>query len=127
MFKFVGVSLGFVHATYTNSSNADDRAKVRDGGYIQFRIVDKDILFLPLSSIPEVNPIVSVSTTATNTTINSMAGGGGANVPMYKFPIPITLNPYENFTVSLKWDGTVTTTATLDIQVILHAFMRRPT
>ena len=127
MFKIVGVSLGFIHSDTTAATIADDRAEVRDGGYLQFRIVDKDIIFLPLIAIPEVNPIISVATTATTTNVNSMAGGGGQNVPMYKFPIPITINPYENFSVSLKVDGTVAIVATMDIYLILHAYMRRPT
>mgnify|MGYP003502362950 CR=1 FL=1 len=126
MFKIVGMSIGFVHSSYTAATNADDRAKVRDGSYFQFRIVDKDILFLPTVFIPEVNPIMAASTTLTSTTINSMvSGGGGAS--LYKFPIPITINPYENFSISLKVDGTVSVTNTLDVYVVLHAYMRRPT
>ena len=126
MFKIVGMSIGFVHSSYTAATNADDRAKVRDGSYFQFRIVDKDILFLPTIFIPEVNPIMAASTTVTATTISSaVSGGGGAS--LYKFPIPITINPYENFSISLKVDGTVSVTNTLDVYVVLHAYMRRPT
>lgn len=125
MFKFVGLSLAWVHASYTASTNANDRAQVRDGAYIHFKVIDKDILYLPLVAIPECNPIIATSTTATATSINSTVGGG--NAPMYKFPIPITLQPYENFTLSINLDGTVTVTNTLDIYVILHGFMRRPT
>lgn len=126
LFKIVGMSIGFVHVNNAVSTNADDRAKVRDGSYFQFRIVDKDILFIPTIFVPEVNPILAVSTTATSTSVNSAVTGGGA-APMYKFPIPITINPYENFTLALKVDGTVTVTNTLDIYVVLHAYMRRPT
>jgi hypothetical protein len=126
MFKIVGMSIAVVHATYTAATNADDRSKVKDGSYFQFRIVDKDVLFLPTIFIPEVNPIVSASTTVTATTVNSAATGGGGS-SMYKFPIPITINPYENFSLSMKFDGTVTVTNTLDIYVVLHAYMRRPT
>lgn len=126
MFKIVGMSIGFVHSTYTAVTNVDDRAKVRDGSYFQFRIVDKDILFLPTIFIPEVNPIMAASTTVTATTINSAVSGGGGS-SMYKFPIPITINPYENFSLSLKVDGTVTVTGAMDVYVVLHAYMRRPT
>ena len=126
MFKVVGMSIAFVHNSYTAATNADDRAKVKDGSYFQFRIVDKDILFLPTIFIPEINPFISVSTTVTATTINSAASGGGSTA-MYKFPIPITINPYENFSLSLKIDGTVTVTNTMDVYVVMHAFMRRPT
>lgn len=127
MFKFVGVSISFMHVTQNAITNSDDRANIRDGAYFSLRIVDKDILFLPLLAIPETNPIGGVSTTATNASMNAVAGGGGQNVPMYRFPIPITINPYENFTVAIKLDGTVTITNTLDVGLILHGFMRRPT
>jgi hypothetical protein len=127
MFKIVGVSLAYIHVISGVITDVNDRAAVREGSYLEFRIVDKDIIHLPVVAIPELNPIVAVATTATTSTMYSSVGGGGQNVPMYKFPIPITINPYENFTVSMKLDGTVTTTSALDVVLILHAFMRRPT
>jgi len=127
LFKFVGITLAFVHATEGLSTNAADRDKVRTSGYLQFRIVDKDLLFLPLISLPEANPFVVAATTANATTIAGQAGGGGYGVPMYKLPIPITLNPYENFTVTLNFPTLATVTTTMDIYVILQGFMRRPT
>lgn len=128
MFKFVGISIAFLHLAAGTLANSADRDSIRNNGYLSFRIVDKDILFLPLVAIPELNPIIATSTTATDSTINSIAGGGGNNVPMYKFPIPITLNPYENFSVNLIFDGgTTTITNTLDIALLLQGFMRRPT
>lgn len=129
MFKIVGVSLGYVHLdnAITTVLNASDREAVRTGGYLTFRIVDKDIIFLPLVTIPEVNPITAVATTVNAATITASAGGGGMNVPMYKFPIPITINPYENFTVSANFDTGLVINAQMDMYLILHAYMRRPT
>lgn len=123
LFKTVGISWGMFHSVITAALNAADREAIRQGGYLQFRIVDKDIIFLPLSLIPEVNPMVA--TTANG--VNAYAGGGGQNVPMYKFPIPITLNPYENFLVLMSFDNSPPISATMDIQCVLHAYMRRPT
>jgi len=123
MFKFIGISLGFCHAPEGNANNPIDRDILRTGAYFRFRIVDKDLLFLPLIAIPEVNPFVIATTTASLGT----AGGGGQNVPMYKLPIAITLNPYENFTVEINTDGVVVLSHTLDIFVILQGYMRRPT
>lgn len=123
LFKVVGISWGMFHSVISQNFNNNDREVLRQGGYVQFRIVDKDIIFLPLSLIPEVNPIVA----STGNAINSYAGGGGANVPMYKFPIQITLNPYENFTVLMVFDNSPAVNATLDVQCVLHSFMRRPT
>lgn len=123
LFKTVGISWGIFHSVITSATNSADREIIRQGGFLQFRIVDKDILFTPLSLIPEVNPLVAT----TQTGVNAYAGGGGQNVPMYKFPIPITLNPYENFTVLMQFDGSPAVNATLDIQCVLHSYMRRPT
>lgn len=82
LFKTVGISWGMFHSVINATLNAADREAIRQGGFLQFRIVDKDIIFLPLSLIPEVNPMVA--TTANGA--NGYAGGGGQNVPMYKFP-----------------------------------------
>jgi hypothetical protein len=123
LFKTVGISWGMFHSVISQNFNNNDREVLRSGGYLQFRIVDKDIIFLPLSLIPEVNPTVAT----TGNAVNAYAGGGGQNVPMYKFPIPITLNPYENFTALMVFDNSPAVNATLDVQCVLHAYMRRPT
>jgi len=123
MFKIVGVSVAFLHANQNDGNVTRDREIVRGGSFLQFRIVDKDIIFLPLVTIPEMNPVVS--TTGNN--VNGTAGGGGQNVPMYKFPIPITINPYENFTIQMTSDNSPPISQTMDIYMMLHAYMRRPT
>lgn len=123
LFKTVGISWGMYHSVINAALNSVDREALRGGGFLQFRIVDKDIIFLPLGLIPELNPIAATTQTA----VNAYAGGGGQNVPMYKFPIPITLNPYENFTTLMVFDNSPAVNTTLDLQLVLHAFMRRPT
>jgi len=127
MFKFVGISIGLVPWAKTASTNAADRELVMEGGYLQFRIVDKDILFLPLIAVPVINPIAAMSTTANATSIMASNTGGGQGISMYKLPIPITLNPYENFTVQFVFDGTITLSNTLDMYCMLQGFQRRPT
>ena len=127
LFKFLGISIAFVHEDEGEIANPTDRDKIRNGAYLQFRIVDKDILIIPLLCIPELNPNVIGGTTKNDSTILGAAGGGGYGVPMYRLGIPITLNPYENFSVAIKLDGTVTTTKAVDIYVIMQGFMRRPT
>jgi len=127
MFKFVGISIGIVHRTKTLATNAADRDLVMEGGYLQFRIVDKDILFLPLIAVPVLNPMAAAATTANATSITASNTGGGQGIAMYKLPIPITLNPYENFTVQFVFDGTVTLSETLDMYCMLQGFQRRPT
>lgn len=127
MFKFVGISIAFVHGTKSATTNAADREIILNGGYLQFRIVDKDLLFLPLLALPELNPQLAVATTANATTTVNVGSGGGAGIPMYKLPIPVTLNPYENFVLNFNFDATAALTGTLDMYTVLHGFMRRPT
>ncbi|MBT9171329.1 MAG: hypothetical protein DDT18_01703 [Actinobacteria bacterium] len=131
MFKFVGISIAYCHQIEGEVANPADRDRIRSAGFLRFRIVDKDILILPLVCFPEMNPYMvgAASTTATAATLTMLgaAGGGGANVPMYRLPIPITLNPYENFAVSISFDGIVTITRPVDVYCILQGFMRRPT
>jgi hypothetical protein len=127
LFKFVGISLAFSHLTEGAVTNGVDRDRIIAGSYFKFRVVDKDIMFLDTWAIPCQNPYNVASTTVNATTILATNPGGGSNVPMYTFPVPITLNPYENFTVEMNFDGVVVINNTVDIGITLHAFMRRPT
>jgi hypothetical protein len=130
MFKFVGISMGYISQVPGGAADAADRDRIRNNSWLTFTIVDKTILNIPLTCIPEVNPLVVGSTTVNATTILGAAGGGGQNVPMYKLPIPITLNPYENFSVTINFSAAValaTPANSMDIQLILQGFMRRPT
>lgn len=129
LFKFVGITIAFINQLPGDPDNAADRDRVRNNAYLKFRIVDKDILYVPLICIPEANPLVVGATTVTATTILGSAGGGGQNVPMYKLPIPVTLNPYENFSVDIALSAAVAlkSSYSMDIYMILQGFMRRPT
>lgn len=129
MFKVIGISTAIVHSTRQAVANAGDRAYVTDGGYLQVRIVDKDLLFLPLIAVPVLNPIAAVATTANASTMFADNPGGGVGSAMYRLPIPITINPYENFTVTVNYDrdNTITLGATLDMYMFFHSMMRRPT
>lgn len=119
LFKFTGMSIGWCHQTEGIPDNGIDRDKIRNGGYFTFRIVDKDILHLPMIVMPEVNPAIENTAPSTNAV--------GLFTGNYKFPVPITLNPYENFSVTLDFDTAITVNNPTDIYVILNAFMRRPT
>lgn len=124
MFKFVGITLAYLHLTEGLATNNQDRDRIRNGGYLNFRIVDKDLLFIPLTLIPEANPFVTAATTANATTICGQAGGGGFGVPMYKLPIPITLNPYENFAVTINFPTGIVVTSAVDITVALQGLTK---
>ncbi len=122
LFLFVGISFAFCHEDEGEPANAADRDKIRTGGYLHLRFVDKDILYLPGVFIPESNPFV------TNTTNNSMgtAAISGCSTPMFALRVPVTLNPFEQFTCKYIMTGTVTTTKAVDVYCMLHGFMRRP-
>lgn len=130
-YTFTGLSINYVplQQTYTAANTAaigDDILRLMNGGYIEFRIVDKPLLYVPLNLIPSSNPINSISTTVNASTTMGTGALAAIPFPMFKFAIPITLNPYENFSFIIRFDGTVTITQSTDIQVVLHAFMRRP-
>ena len=128
MFKVMGLSLAYVHGTVANNdTNPNDRSLFRGNAYFSWEIIDKTILTLPVIAIPELNPITGVSTVENATTVVADCGGGGPGTALYRFPVPLVLMPYENFSVTIKVDGTVTLTTTMDVYVFLHAFMRRPT
>lgn len=127
LYKFFGFSLGFVHTTQNASTNGADRNLVLQGGYLNIRFVDKDILFVPLCMIPVINPWAAIATTANATTIMGDNPGGGQGVPMYPMRIDLTLEPYTNFSVSMNFDGTLTLTGSLDMYFLFWAYQRRPT
>jgi hypothetical protein len=121
----VYIPLQQVYTTTATASIADDIMRLKYGGWLDFKIIDKPILQTPLALITESNPINALSTTVNAAT---MVGTGQSGFsPMYKFGIPITLNPFESFSIVMNFDGTVSLNQEVDILLILHAFMRRPT
>lgn len=130
-YTFTGVTINYIPlqqapAAANTVSIADDIIRLMNGGYVEFRIVDKPLLYVPLNLIPSSNPINSISTTQNASTVMGTGALAAIPYPMFKFAIPITLNPYENFSFILRFDGVVTVSQSTDIQVVLSAFMRRP-
>lgn len=126
LFKIIGVSIAYLHLTQGLASNAVDRDRVRNAGVLHFKAGDKDICWLPLAKIPESNPFVVASSTVTATTILATAGGGGYGVPMYRFGIPVVLEPFQGFSCSIDFPAATTLNYAIDIQLSLEAYMRRP-
>jgi len=130
LYQFIGISVVYIplQQTYTAAATAsigDDIMRLKYGGWLDFKIIDKPILQTPLALITESNPITALSTTVNAST--AIGTGQSGFSPMYKFGIPITLNPFESFSIVMNFDGTVTVNQEIDILLILHAFMRRPT
>jgi len=132
LYQFIGISVAYIPLQSSNVATntgkiGDDILRIKNGGWMDFKIIDKPILQVPLCMIPESNPVIAVSTTLNAATSIATGQTGGNPIPWYKFGIPITLNPFESFSIAMNFDGTVSINQEVDILLILHAFMRRPT
>lgn len=122
-YKVVGMNIAFVHDTSLITAPAD-REMVKNGTYLEFKIGDKYLLTLPTFCFPEVNPIVAFGREVTAGTVSCSVTGNANRV--FPFQIPITLEPNVSFGITLKVDGTVPIATTMDMYVILWAYMERP-
>lgn len=131
-FKIHGFSLAYIPlqqavAAANTISIADDITRLAHGGFMEFRIVDKPYLYLPLHKIPGgLRVSGGMATTITASSIISPGTGTGAPRDIYWIGVPLTLDPYQNFSVRFQFDGTVTVTQTFDLQLFLEGYMRRP-
>lgn len=132
LYQFVGISIAYIPqftavTSLLTKSVPSDINILKQNGWLDFKIIDKPILQIPLMLIPEAMPINTASSTENAMTIIGTGITSAVPFPMYKLGIPVTLNPFESFSLTLNFDGTLTTINIMDIQVYLHAFMRRPT
>jgi len=132
LYQFIGLSIVYIPLQTARTSDStvsigDDIMRLKNGGWMNFTIIDKPILQMPLPLIPEANPMLAISSSRNNSVGIATGQTGASPFPMYKFGIPITLNPFESFTIALNWDGAPVINQEVDILVVLHAFMRRPT
>lgn len=110
------------------ASILDDICRICYGGFFEFRLIDKPYLYLPLSKLPSTGVIRgSVATTATNVT---MVGGGGVGdgVPasIYWLTVPLLIEPYQNFSARMQFDGSPALGQSYDIQLFMEGIIRRP-
>ena len=120
-----GLSFALRHEDEGEALNASDRDKIRMGSWLEFKIGSKLIFEMPSYMIPELNPISAAATSVTATSILASVGGGGHS-SRFKFANAIPIPPNQSFTLTMNFDGTVTTTKAVDVAVILHAQQRRP-
>lgn len=132
VFTVYGLSYGLCVATLATNivTETIDRYLLVYNSYIRFKIIDADILLLPLIAIPCLNPIVALAAPITPTSGSAFffsdPSGGGPGQAIYTLPVPVTLEAGKNFSFTLSVDGTITTTTTHDMYMFLHAMMRRP-
>lgn len=104
----------------------DDIAKLIYGGWLNIETNNNRKFQIPLCMIP--SPAVlraSIATTATNTTM--VAGGGvSSSSDYFKLNVPLLLEPGQTIDITMNWDGTVSLTQTMDIYLVLAAYMRKP-
>lgn len=127
-FKIHGFSLNYIPLQQAVAGTAtddivDDIQRLAYGGYMEFKILDKTYLYLPLDQIP--GSAYRGSTTGTN---NVSAGGFGTGSPrdIYVLGIPLTLDPFQSFSITMYWDGTVALTQTFDLRLNVLGYLRRP-
>lgn len=127
-FKIHGFSLNYIPLQQAVAGAAtddivDDIHRLAYGGYMEFKILDKTYLYLPLDQIPGSS--YRGATTATN---NVGGGGFGTGSPrdIYVLGIPLTLDPFQSFSITMYWDGTVALTQTFDLRLNVLGYLRRP-
>lgn len=136
-FKIHGFSLCFIPVQQIASATGfaatpsilDDMMRLMYGGYMEFRIVDKPYLYLPLHKIPGTGVFRGAAFAAgTAPTVGISGGGPGTGAPrdIYWIGIPLVLDPYQNFSMRLQFDGSPALNQTFDIQVFMEGYLRRP-
>lgn len=144
-FKIHGFSLCFIPVQQAASATGvsgllstpsimDDMMRLMYGGFMEFRIVDKPYLYLPLHKIPATGvlrgAVFAQAGNGNNTPglVGASGGGPGTGAPrdIYWIGIPLVLDPYQNFSMRLQFDGSPPLNMTWDIQVFLEGYLRRP-
>ncbi len=112
-----------VLATAATRGIRRDKDNIREGGWLNFKIVDKNILDIPLLLIPEANSEGGVSTTGNDATAWAANPAAG---PMWNFGTQIMLPAGKSFQVTVTWDGTITLAQSFDMYLFFYANVQRP-
>ncbi len=102
-------------------TDEQDRKWLSQNTWFNFRIGDKNILYLPAMLVPMVNFTASITWGA------QAAHAMGGNAPLYMFTTPLVINPGERIGVSLEAGAAVAITIASDITLVLHGTMQRAT
>ena len=133
-FKIHGFSICYVPlqqavAAANTQSIVDDMQRLMYGGFLEFRIVDKPYLYLPLHKLPATGVLrtsVGGAFTAGNVALGAGGPGTGSPRDAYWLGVPLTLDPYQNFSARMQFDGSPALIQTFDIQLFMEGYMRRP-
>lgn len=133
-FKIHGFSMTLIPlqqavAGAATQSIVDDVQRILFGGFLEFRIVDKPYLYLPLHKLPATGLVRTTAAGAFTAGNVAVAGGGagtGAPRDIYWIGVPLVLDPYQNFSVRMQFDGSPALIQTFDIQIFMEGYLRRP-
>jgi hypothetical protein len=134
-FQAVGISQHFIPATALPASAStndviNDVQQLLHGGYMVWKTGDKTILEMPLHLVPgltRIQGLAASAITSNNAVDYQIAAQNGSERGMYILRMPVTFQPFDTFTVSYNWDGTITLIQSFDIQFFFHGLTRRPT
>lgn len=110
------------------ASIPDDVQRLMYGSFLELRLIDKPYVYLPLILLPSTGVLRGLAaTTAAATTMVSAPGAGSGNPrDSWWTGVPLTIDPYQNFSARMQFDGTVVVTQTFDIYFFMHCYVRRP-
>lgn len=111
-----------VLATAATRGIRRDKDNIKEGGWVQFKIVDTTVFEAPLLLIPEVNAEGGVSTTGNDATAFTTVQQG----PMWNFGEGHLIPRGTTFSVICKWDGTITLAQSFDMMIFLYANVVKP-
>lgn len=128
-FLLVGCSIDYIPispaaATATSSFVTQDVMTLKNGAWLQLKIVDTLIFEFPAKIVPATDPFTATSLNASLVSGTISQGG----IPMYKFPESILIPPTTNFGLLWTFDPPTTAVAlnaTMDILFTFHCLLER--
>ncbi len=111
-----------VVGTATTNGIRRDKDNIKEAGFLNFKVVDTNIIDIPLLLIPEINAETAIASTANNATI---MGGPAPFGPMWAFGEPYHIPKATAFSVTVTFD-TITLSQSFDMLLVFYATVLRP-
>lgn len=131
-FDWQGIAITYIPLQQADSAAAttsilEDIQNIMYGGYFTFKVLDNTLLEGPLHWLPSITGFDGlVSTTVTAMTMVACQPGSGDPRAAFWVTEKKFLPPNTGFSFQMNWDGTVTTTQTIDIVITLLGVKFRP-
>src|SRR5713101_8413438 len=88
----------------------DDIQRILFGGFMEFFLIDKPYVVIPLHKLPAtgiINGTAAGAFTAGNVAVGAGGAGTGSPRDIYWLGVPLTIDPYQSFRVRFQFDGVV--------------------